>query len=120
MTARVTRGLRALGVLCLIGCGPARGTIGAVLAQGPDQRLYVREVPGDLAAARGGVRAGDEILLIDGTDARALGTRGVHEALSGNVGEPVKLTLVRDGQIVRVTLKRTRARRHPLKNPEAG
>ncbi|HEY3495824.1 MAG TPA: PDZ domain-containing protein [Polyangiaceae bacterium] len=101
-------------MLSVSGCGPSRGTIGAVLVQGADQRLYVREVPGDLAAAQAGIRVGDEILLIDGADARALGARGVHEALSGNVGEPVKLTLVRDGQIVRVTLKRSPARKHKL------
>jgi len=96
------------------GCTPQKGTIGAVLAQDLDARLYVREVPADLAAGRSGVRVGDEILLIDGVDARALGSRGVHQALSGNVGEPVKLTLIRDGHVVRVTLKRTPARRHPV------
>ena len=69
---------------------------------------------------RSGVRIGDEILLIDGLDARALGTRGVHEALSGNVGDPVKLTLIREGRVVRVTLKRTPARRHRVGAPEAG
>jgi hypothetical protein len=46
-----------------------------------------------------------------------MSAKGVHEALSGEVGEPVRLTLVRDGQIVRVTLKRTAARRH---RPEGG
>jgi C-terminal processing protease CtpA/Prc len=104
--------------VAIFGCTPQRGTIGAVLAQGADQRLYVREVPADLAAARSGVQIGDEILLIDGTDARALGTRGVHEALSGNVGDPVKLTLIREGRVVRVTLKRSPARRHPV--PKSG
>ena len=44
----------------------------------------------------------------------------MHNALArlllpqGEVGEPVKLTLVRKGDIVRVTLKRTLARRYPL------
>jgi C-terminal processing protease CtpA/Prc len=90
-----------------------------VLGQGSDQRLYVREVPQDLAAAQAGVRVGDEILLIDGADARALGPKGVHEALSGNVGDPVKLTLVRNGQIVRVTLKRSKARRHRVNADES-
>ena len=78
-------------------CGPSKGTIGAVLARD-----------------RAGLEPGDEILLIDGRDARALGPHGVHQALSGNVGDPVKLTLVRRGEIVRVTLARTVARRYPL------
>jgi len=98
-------------------CGPQKGTIGAVLAQNPDGRLFVREVPAGLAASQAGLVAGDEILLIDGHDARAMGARGVHEALSGNLGEPVRLTVVRRGEIVRLRLERSRARKYPL---EAG
>ena len=101
----------------LAGCGPNRGTIGAVLVQDGEQRLYVREVPSGLGADRAGVRPGDEILMIDGTDARAMGDKGVHQALSGNVGEPVKLTLVREGQIVRVTVRRSLARKHRAPAP---
>lgn len=95
-------------------CGPSRGTIGAVLGRDSDGRLFVRDVPSGLAAERAGLETGDEILLIDGRDARALGPQGVHAALSGNVGDPVKLTLVRRGEIVRVTLLRTEARRYSL------
>ena len=51
---------------------------------------------------------------VDGHDARAMGPRGVHEALEGKVGEPVKLTLVRGGEVLRVTLKRTPAKQHRL------
>jgi hypothetical protein len=40
---------------------------------------------------------------------RELDERGVHQALAGNVGDPVKLTLLRDGHVVRVTLRRTPA-----------
>jgi C-terminal processing protease CtpA/Prc len=101
--------------LALGACGASRGTIGAVLAKDGDGRLFVRDVPVGLAAAEGGLEPGDEILLIDGRDARALGARGVHEALAGTVGEPVKLTLVRKGEIVRVTLRRTEARRYRLR-----
>ena len=97
----------------LSGCGPNRGTIGAVLVQDGEQRLFVREVPAGLGADRAGVRVADEILMIDGLDARAMGDKGVHQALTGDVGEPVKLTLVRDGQIVRVSVRRSLARRHP-------
>jgi carboxyl-terminal processing protease len=100
--------------LTLGACGPSRGTIGAVLARDPDGRLFVHDVPQGLAAERAGLEAGDEILLIDGRDARALGPHGVHQALGGNVGDPVKLTLVRRGEIVRVTLRRTEARRYRL------
>jgi C-terminal processing protease CtpA/Prc len=111
LVAVVALGLAALGFAA---CGASKGTIGAVLAREPDGRLHVREVPDGLGAERAGIEPGDEILLIDGRDARALGPRGVHEALSGTVGEPVKLTLVRKGEVVRVTVKRSLARRHAL------
>ena len=90
-------------------CGADRGTIGALIAQTPDKQLILREVPPKLAAAQAGLRPGDEILLIDGRDVRELTERGVHQALAGNIGDPVKLTLLRDGHVVRVTLRRTPA-----------
>jgi C-terminal processing protease CtpA/Prc len=96
----------ALG-LGSVACGPSRGTIGAVLAQNADRRLFIREVPPGLAADRAGVREGDEVLLIDGRDARQMTPEAVHGALSGDVGEGVKLTLVRDDEVVRVRLERS-------------
>jgi len=103
--------------VALGGCGPNRGTIGAVLVQDGEQRLFVREVPQGLGAERAGIRAGDEILMIDGLDARSMGDRAVHQALSGHVGEPVKLTLVREGEIVRVTVRRSLSRKHRAPAP---
>jgi C-terminal processing protease CtpA/Prc len=104
----------ALGCCCALlwslalgACTPERGTIGAVLAQTPDQRLVLHEVPPTLAAGRAGLQPGDELLLIDGRDVRDLNVRGVHQALSGEVGDPVKLTLLREGRVIRVTLRRT-------------
>jgi C-terminal processing protease CtpA/Prc len=90
-----------------LGCMPAPGTIGAVLAQTPEQHLVLRDVPPNLAAGQGGLQSGDEIILIDGRDVRELNDRGVHQALSGDVGDPVKLTLLREGRVIRVTLRRT-------------
>jgi carboxyl-terminal processing protease len=100
---------RALVVLAglTLACAPERGTIGALLGQSADQRLVVREVPESLAAGRAGLQPGDELLLIDGRDVRELDERGVHRALGGEVGEPVKLTLLREGRVIRVTLRRT-------------
>lgn len=94
-----------------LGCAPERGTIGALIAQGSDQRLVLREVPADLAAGKAGLRPGDELLLIDGRDVRELDERGVHRALGGDVGDPVKLTLLREGRVIRVTLRRTASRK---------
>jgi len=105
------------GLLVAVGaaCAPDRGTIGAVLAQTQDQRLVLRDVPPDLAAGRAGLRPGDEVLLIDGRDVRELDERGVHRVLSGEVGDAVKLTLLREGRVIRVTLRRTPPPRAPKK-----
>ncbi len=92
------------------GCAAQQGTIGAVLAQKADGTLEVRDVPPGLAAANAGVTAGDDVLLIDGHDVRNMTPQQIHQALVGELGEPVKLTLIRAERVVRVTLSRTRAR----------
>jgi carboxyl-terminal processing protease len=95
--------------LGLGGCAPEHGTIGALLAQRNDHTLVVREAPEGLAAAKAGVEAGDELLLIDGRDVRGMSPAEVHRALSGEVGQTVKLTLVRADRVLRVTLTRSPA-----------
>jgi C-terminal processing protease CtpA/Prc len=106
--------LAALGLACtsLTGCEAPRGTIGAVIAQDTESgRLFVRDVPKGLAADKAGVKRGDEILLIDGLDVRAMSAKQIHAALSGDVDATVKLTLVRGERVLRVTLQRTEARK---------
>ena len=99
----------ALVTLVLLGggCAPERGTIGALIGQGESRQLVLRDVPAELAAGKAGLRPGDELILIDGRDVRELDASGVHRALSGNAGDPVKLTLLREGRVIRVTLRRT-------------
>ncbi|HEY6555756.1 MAG TPA: PDZ domain-containing protein [Polyangiaceae bacterium] len=92
-------------------CMPNQGTIGALLGQQQDGRLFVREVPPQLAAERAGLRAGDEILLVDGRDVRDMTAKQIHGLLSGEVGQPVKLTVLRGEEVMRLTLKRTPARK---------
>jgi C-terminal processing protease CtpA/Prc len=109
----VTRGsLLWLACVTSPACAARAGTIGAIIAQAPDGRLFLREVPDNLAAERAGLRPGDELLLIDGRDVRALNTEQIHQDLSGDVGEKVKLTVIRGEEVLRVTLKRT-----PAPNP---
>jgi C-terminal processing protease CtpA/Prc len=98
-------------VVALAGCAASQGTIGAVIGQQRGGRLFLREVPKNLAADQAGLREGDEVLLIDGRDVRAMAPEQVHAALSGDVGQPVKLTLVRGDQVIRETLRRTPARK---------
>lgn len=90
-------------------CSPQRGTIGALLAQRDDGTLVVREVPEGLAAAKAGVQRADELLLIDGRDVRELSPAEVHRALSGEVGQTVRLTLIRGERVLRVTVTRSPA-----------
>lgn len=116
---RERRWLIATLAIFLLGCAPQRGTIGAMLGRRGDGRVFVRETPPGLAADEAGMREGDEILLIDGIDVRLLDDRRLHEALSGEVGDPVKLTLLRGESVLRVTLKRTVARR-PRQPSDAG
>lgn len=100
-----------------VACGPPRGTIGAVLARQPSGQLEVREVPGRLAASKAGLEPGDQVLLIDGKDVRAMSAEQVHQSLSGNVGDPVKLTVVRGDEVVRLTIKRSLAPPRPTSMP---
>lgn len=98
--------------IVLSACAAPHGTIGAVIAQEPDTgRLFLRDVPPRLAAARAGLKPGDEILLIDGVDVRAMSPRQIHAELSGAVDDQVKLTVIRGEQVLRVTLKRTEAQK---------
>ncbi len=98
----------------LCGCATQRGTIGAILAPQDDGRILVHDAPRELAAARAGLLPGDEILLIDGQDVRAFDEKQLRAALSGDVGEPIALTVIRGDQVLRVTVKRTPSRHYPI------
>jgi S1-C subfamily serine protease len=98
-------------ITAVSGCGSQRGTIGANLGQQANGRLFIREVPPGLAAARAGLEPGDEITLINGRDVRDFDDKGIHKLLSGDIGEPVKLTVLRGDQVLHVTLLRTPAPR---------
>lgn len=89
------------------GCAAKGGLIGAIIAQKHSTgRVFVREVPSGMEAARAGVRVDDEVLLIDGRDVRLMTSEQVHEALSGPIGTQAALTLRRGESIVRVKVKR--------------
>lgn len=82
-----------------------------MLGQQGDGRVFLREVPEGLGAEKAGLREGDEVLLIEGRDVRQMSEEEIHRALGGTVGDPVRLTVVREGEILRVTVERTPARR---------
>jgi S1-C subfamily serine protease len=91
-----------------LGCASKwNGSVGAVLAKNNhDGRLYVREVPDDMQAAKAGVHPGDEVTAIDGKPVHDLSPDDVHKALFGAVGSKVKLTVVRDGQTLSFDIER--------------
>ena len=105
----------------LAGCAAERGTIGAQLGRQDDGRLYIRETPVGLAAAKAGLRPGDEITLINGRDVRSMDEKGIHSILSGEVGDTIKLTVLRGERVLHVTLQRTPApvHRKPTATPES-
>lgn len=98
-------------LLATAACGAPKGTIGAVLGRSDRGQLRVRDAPADLGAAEAGLQQGDQILLIDGMDVRLLNDDDLRAALRGPPGSTVKLTVLRGERVVRVTVRRTEARR---------
>jgi C-terminal processing protease CtpA/Prc len=93
--------------------GTWTGSVGAVFAKdNRSGRVYVREVPSDMGAARAGILVEDELVAIDGHPVRGMSTQQLHEALSGKVGTKVSLQIVRAGE-TRVVI----VERGPLKGP---
>lgn len=89
---------RALSValFCLLAaCSSAPGTIGATLGKQPDGRLFVRAVPPGQGAAQAGLEVDDEIVAIDGKDVRGLTPEEVRQAVRGDLGSTMVLTVVR-------------------------
>ena len=89
-----------------VSCGARHGTIGAILGQRDTGRLFIRDTPAGLSAREAGLAPGDEVLLVDGIDVRMLSPVALHGHLSGDVGTKVKLTLIRENAVIRVTLER--------------
>lgn len=91
----------------LVACAATHGSIGAVLGQDKtDGRVFVRQAPASMAAARAGIEVGDEVLLIDGRDVRSMSPEAIHLALEGDQGTRVSLTILRRGAIQRIAVDR--------------
>jgi C-terminal processing protease CtpA/Prc len=98
---------KAAPFLLSVACATPRGSVGAVLAQSRDGRLTVRESPPGHAASRAGIEPGTEILLIDGRDVQRMSPIEVHQALEGDVGSTIRLTVLYNGRVERIALTRT-------------
>jgi C-terminal processing protease CtpA/Prc len=88
-----------LGIGGFGGCGSSwKGSVGAVL--GKDNRtgrVFVREAPGEMGAARAGIRIDDEIVAIDGVRTEGMTPAEIHDKLAGDVGSKVTLTVRHEG-----------------------
>jgi carboxyl-terminal processing protease len=106
--ATAWRGRSVAAVVLAIGCGSSwNGSVGAVLGKdNGDGRVFVREVPSDMAAAKAGVQEGDEVVAVDGALVRTMSPDDVHKALAGRVGTRVRLTVRRAGETMELVVER--------------
>ena len=113
----VIAGMFGALVLGESGCASTwSGSIGAILARdNATRRVYVRDVPDGMPAARVGLVSGDEIVAIEGKTVVGMSAEEVHSALEGRVGSKVRLTIATrgDGGMKDFTLERA-----PLKSGE--
>jgi S1-C subfamily serine protease len=94
------------------------GSVGAVFGRdNHDGRIYVREVPSDMSAARSGLLIDDEIVAIDGRPVKGMSPDEVHAALTGKVGTKVILRVVRAGTTLDVAVERGPLRAAPTGPP---
>ncbi len=105
--ASVVLALAAFGVM-VVGCAPPMiGSVGAMLGKDVHNgRLFVREVPPEMAAAQAGVRDGDEVIAVDGVPVAEMSPTEVHHRLEGVVGSKVVLLIVRDGETRKIEVVR--------------
>ncbi|HSI33478.1 MAG TPA: PDZ domain-containing protein, partial [Tepidisphaeraceae bacterium] len=111
VTGRTTYKLAAAGAPAPAanGGGPVApagkpGGVGMAIRLMEDNTIRVMGVKPGGPAEKAGVRAGDQLLAIDGKDAS--GFRDPTEPIKGAAGTDVKLTVVRDGQRADVTVTR--------------
>jgi carboxyl-terminal processing protease len=71
-----------------------------------DGRVYLRDAPADMGAAKAGMHPGDELTAIDGKAVLGMSPSDIHRALAGPVGTIVKLTISRAGESVTFEVER--------------
>ena len=85
----------------------APGTIGALLGQRNDGRLFVRGVPSGQGADLAGLEIDDEIVAIDGRPVKEMSEEDVRRAVRGDVGSKLTITVERAGQRRDVKIERS-------------
>ncbi|MDB4935628.1 MAG: hypothetical protein JWP87_2600 [Labilithrix sp.] len=98
----------AFVVLTMMACGSsAPGTIGALLGQRTDGRLFVRGVPPGQGADRAGLEVDDEIVAIEGKPVKEMSQEDVRRSVRGDVGSAMTITVERGGQRRDVKVQRS-------------
>ena len=97
---------RAWKKIAVIGAGPGTNLLFAILCftlllvLGPGRgTTVVAEVEPNRPAAQAGLRAGDEVVAVNG---KPVGYVGMFEEINGSEGRPVRLTVERDGRRVQL------------------
>ncbi len=72
-----------------------RGSVGVGIEIAPVRPPYVREAVAGSPAARAGVRAGDQLLDVDGIDVTVLGAEMINDLLRGEPGSTVSVVVGR-------------------------
>jgi len=86
----------------------AYGGLGLEILQRPDRSLVVIAPMDDTPAARAGIRPGDIIIELDGAPISADSVDGAVEAMRGEPGTTIVLTVVREGESEPLKLSLTR------------
>ncbi len=88
------------------------GGIGAIIMQRPDSSVLISEPMEGMPAALAGVRAGDQILEVDGQDFRKSTSADVTKVLKGKPNSELKLLLKRTGHKKPIKIKFKRKKIH--------
>ncbi|HTA39891.1 MAG TPA: alpha/beta fold hydrolase [Candidatus Acidoferrales bacterium] len=80
---------------------PRRGSMGAVMAAGPNATVVVSQVLPNSAAAAGGVEAGDVVTAVDGSPVATV--PALLAAIHRPAGQTVTLTINRNGAVRQLT-----------------
>lgn len=86
---------------------PEEASLGILAFTDPrKKRMRVFSVTPGGPAEKAGIKYGDDLLTVNGTDVSRLGFRRVQALLKGETGSKVKLELSRDGQLIRQEIER--------------
>ena len=94
------------------------GIIGIAFGRSHGRGLVIDTVHAGTPAQKGNIKAGDEILKIDGLSTKGLARGELYECIVGKPDTSVKLTIKRNGRVYTVPLKRMHSAEFAKDHPE--